>query len=116
MSTKQTDTANPFLGIASAIAIPSGISMARIRPEKSSVALKRIMKAFRGQYLLKPLRTHPKKLVVAEGILDRIIYYRHQRDDGTYRNKHEHRQDHKPGFIVLNFHSSPSTCVALRFD
>ena len=96
ISTRQTDTQGPLRGMASAMARPSGISMARTmavnRIWRSSAAWKRLG----VQDLLEPAHARPEEDIVAEGFLDRVVDDRHQRDDGVERHQRHHRQDEEP--------------------
>ena len=83
ISTRQTETHGPLRGMASAIASPSGTSMARIsavnRICRSSAAWKRS----ECSTSLEPLHAGPDEDIVAEGLLHRVIDNRHQRNDGV---------------------------------
>jgi hypothetical protein len=68
--------------MVSAIRMPSGISIDRMIAEKISLAAERIPQPVRMQHSWNHSSAGPEELVVAEGVLDRIVDHRHERDDG----------------------------------
>ena len=52
------------------------------------------------EQFLEPADAVPEELVVAEGVLHRIVHDRHQRQDRGERDHQEHRQHQEPGFLV----------------
>jgi hypothetical protein len=65
----------------SAMNTPSGISIEDDEGEEQ-VAPERAPETVRCQHFLEPVGAGPEELVVAEGVLHRIVDDRHQRDDG----------------------------------
>ena len=64
------------------------------------VAAQRLPEAVGVQHLLEPFDAGPEELVVAEGVLHRIVDHRHQRDDRREGHQQQHRQHHEPGLVV----------------
>ena len=63
------------------------------------------------EQLLEPADAVPEELVVAEGVLHRIVHHRHQRQHRREGDDQEHRQHQEPGFLVdgLVHQAAPST-------
>ena len=63
------------------------------------------------EQFLEPADAVPEELVVAEGVLHRIVHDRHQRQDRGERDHQKHRQHQEPGFLVdgLVHQAIPST-------
>ena len=69
--------------------------------------------------LLEPADAVPEELVVPEGVLDRIVDHRHQRDDRREGDDGEHRQDEEPGAVVerlVHQRASPGDEGAVGID
>ena len=71
MSTRQTETHGPLRGMASAMARPSGISIARMIPVKRQLPEQGEVEALGVQHLLEPPDARPEEYVVAEGSPER---------------------------------------------
>ena len=70
----------------------------QVAPERGQEAFAEIGRGI--EQFLEPADAVPEELVVAEGVLHRIVHDRHQRQDRGERHHQKHRQHQEPGFLV----------------
>ena len=89
--------------------------IAEKRRLRQSESKKRPPSSFAGiEQVLEPADAIPEELVIAEGVLHRIVHHRHDRQDRREGDDGEDRQDEEPGAVVRAACPCSAPAVARR--